>query len=99
MKKFDGLGKSLSKQEQKKIKGGNYGGYGGGGDCSYTRQDGSGIRHTDQGTCKESISTEGTFLYLHTPHCDPATHTGPGPLASNGSTSRCGSTYYPYLMI
>ena len=81
----------LSKEAQKKIKGGK--------NCSYSWQDDSGKWHTEYGSCAkdyESVShyESGSFgalfaivtapSYCHTQH-----HTHASPLTSNGGASRC----------
>jgi hypothetical protein len=75
----------LSKDAQKKIKGGQ--------SCSYTWQDSNGGWHTEQGHC--SVGTtgiQGSWGQIHVAaYCHTAHHTSPSALSSNGGVSRCSS--------
>ncbi len=98
MKKFDSLGRSLSKDDQKKVMGGLPDGGGGGGvspdggaSCSMTYQDSSGGWHTEYGSCAvygltsaQSFGGGSGIGYCGTQH-----FTGPVALSSNGGHSRC----------
>jgi hypothetical protein len=52
MKKLQNLGRALSKQEQKRIMGGDYADPKCSGSCDYEWTDYNGKKHTTTGTCK-----------------------------------------------
>lgn len=86
MKKFENLGKVLSKAEQKMILGGTTDA------CSMTYKDANGTWITEPGNC-DSIVAMGALpdMTLVIPFCHTASFSGPAALTSNGGVSRCGA--------
>lgn len=84
MKKFEFLGKTLGKDKQKSITGGQ--------SCTYTWQDSQGVWHTEHGTCSAYYTGSGLGVLSGTDfvgYCHTASHTQPTSLTSNGGVSRC----------
>lgn len=96
MKKFESLGRSLSKNDQKQIRGGVAQ------SCTMTYQDSSGGWHTETGSCYTSITSYASgydalgpiYTVVSTPFCHTASFSGPVPLSSNDGVSRCGAPSY-----
>lgn len=83
MKKFESLGRSLSKEEMRKISGGT--------GCSMTYMGSDGQWHTEYGTCQVYGATPAMIFGggEGVGYCQTASFSGPVPLSSNGGVSRC----------